>query len=93
MATHKSAIKRIRTSRQERARNRQWKSRLRTVMKAVRTAETPESAAKAFKEAQPIIDRTARRGIIHRNAAARYKSDLDAHVKRLAAATSGNTGS
>lgn len=93
VATHKSAIKRIKISRQERTRNRQWKSRLRTVMKAVRSAETPESAAKAYKEAQPIIDRTARRGIIHKNAAARYKSELDAHIKRLAGAASGNTGS
>jgi len=85
VATHKSAIKRIKTSRGERARNRQWKSRLRTVMKAVREAQTPEAAAEAFGKAQPIIDRTARRGVIHKNAAARYKSELHAHIARLTA--------
>ena len=86
MATHKSAIKRIRITRDERARNRQWVSRLRTAMKSVRAAQTPEAAVEAFAKAQRIIDRTARRGVIHKNAAARYTSELDAHVKKLAAA-------
>ena len=76
MATHKSAIKRIKTSRRQNERNRQWRSRLRTMMRNVRKAETAEQAQAALAAAVPIIDRTANRGIIHPNAAARYKSRL-----------------
>lgn len=85
MANHKSAIKRIRTNEAARSRNRQWKSRLRTVIREVRGAATAEEAEKAFAAARPIIDSTATRGVIHKNTAARYKSELDKHVKKLAA--------
>jgi len=60
-------------------------------MKAVRKAQTPEAAREALAYAIPIIDRTAGKGIIHKNAAARYKSNLHAFVEKLAttAATPG----
>ena len=83
MAHRKSAIKRIRTSTEARLRNRAWRSRLRTHIKAVRTAETQEQAQAALDQAIPVIDRTANRGMIHTNAAARYKSGLVRFVKRM----------
>jgi small subunit ribosomal protein S20 len=85
VANHKSAIKRIRTNREQQARNRQWMSRLRTVVKAVRKASTPEEAKAAFEKAVPIIDSTARKGVIHKNAAARHKARLSNVLKALSA--------
>jgi small subunit ribosomal protein S20 len=85
VANHKSAIKRIRTSREQQLRNRQWMSRLRTVVKAVRKAATAEEAKAAFEKAVPIIDSTANKGIIHKNAASRHKARLSALLKTLAA--------
>jgi small subunit ribosomal protein S20 len=82
--TVKSAAKRMVQSAAARTRNRAWRSRLRTVVKRVRTAENAEQAEAALKAAIPIIDRTASQGIIHKNAAARTKSRLSAHVKGLA---------
>ncbi len=86
MADRKSAIKRIRTSREQNDRNRMWRSRLRTVIKKVRAAESAEAAEAALGIAIPVIDRTASSGVIHRNAAARYKSRLTSYVRKLAAA-------
>jgi len=85
VAHHKSAIKRIRTSREARTRNRQWRSRLRTKIKDVRGAETPEAARAALEAAIPVIDSTARKGIIHKNAAARQKSRLTQFVREMEA--------
>ena len=83
MAHRKSAIKRIRINEEHRLRNRTWRSRLRTKIKAVRNAATAEEAQAAFDAAVPVIDRTARRGVIHANAAARVKSRLFRFVKDL----------
>ncbi len=86
MPTVKSAKKRMRRSREQNERNIMWRSRLRTFIKRVRTAQTPEDAQVALEKAIPIIDRTAERGIIHKNAAARQKSRLSAFVKRMSVA-------
>jgi len=64
------------------ARNRATRSELRTVIKKVRAAGSPEDAAKAMKEAEQMIDRAGRKNIVHRNTAARTKSRL---AKALAA--------
>ena len=52
------------------------------VIAAIRTGNK-EEANKAFIVAQPIIDRTAGKGIIHKNKAARTKSRLSAHIKAM----------
>jgi len=83
VATHKSAIKRIKTSRRQNERNRRWRSRLRTAIRSVRNAETAEQAQAALALAVPVIDRTANRGIIHPNAAARHKSRLNSLVQSM----------
>ena len=83
MATHKSAIKRIKTSRRQNERNRRWRSRLRTALRSVRNATTADEANAALEVAIPVIDRTANRGIIHANAAARHKSRLHRLVETL----------
>ena len=46
-------------------------------------ANDAEAAEAALKEAIPVIDGTASKGLIHKNKAARYKSRLNARVKAL----------
>jgi small subunit ribosomal protein S20 len=79
VASHLSALKAHRQSLQNRERNRQFRARLRNALKSVRTAVDGNdlTAAKAaLKDTISLIDRMASKGIIHRNAAGRYKSRL-----------------
>jgi small subunit ribosomal protein S20 len=69
----KSSKKDMRKSRAARIRNRAQRSTLRTALKAAKNPDaTPEQRAKAIS----LLDRSARKGLIHRNAAARQKSKL-----------------
>lgn len=79
MANHPSALKRVRQTRTRTLRNRANTGRLRTAIKKLRAA----IAAKDLKTAQALlrptlsqIDRSIQKGVIHRNAASRYKSHL-----------------
>lgn len=81
-----SAEKRARTNLKRRERNRSDRSRMRTAIKKVRQADSPESAREALRVAESLLDRLARKGVIHDNAAARQKSRLSAHVTRLESA-------
>ena len=88
MAQHASALKAHRQSLKNRERNRQVRSRLRNALKGIRGAidgKDLAAAKDALKGTISLIDKMASRGIIHRNAAGRYKSRLHA---RLAAARS-----
>ncbi len=84
MATHKSALKAHRQSLKQREHNRQFRSRLRGVLKEIRSAidrKDLTAAKDSLKRTVSLIDRMASKGIIHRNAASRYKSRI---VTRLA---------
>ena len=70
-----SAAKHLRKSRAAAIRNRAQRSTLRTALKKA-TAENATSAEK--KHAVQLLDRAARKGLVHRNAAGRHKSRLDA---------------
>jgi small subunit ribosomal protein S20 len=76
MANTRSAIKQVRKSEKRRVRNRGVRTRVRTASKAVLQASTVELAGQALPIAQSVIDKAAKRGIVHRNAAARRKSRL-----------------
>ena len=87
MATHKDAMKRTRQNEKRRVRNRHYRTKLRNQTKRVREAvEAGDYAAaqEQFRAAVSVIQRVARRGIIHRNQAARRISRLNAAVKALA---------
>lgn len=58
------------------------RSEMKKVLRAVE-ANDKEAAQAAFKTAEPAIDRAATKGLIHRNAAARYKSRLARRIKAL----------
>lgn len=78
MASHASAVKAHRQSVKRQQINREQRSRLRGQLKAIRAAvgSKSEKAADELKAAISLIDKMAGKGIIHRNAAARYKSRL-----------------
>ena len=75
----KSAKKRMRQARARTAQNRTQKSAIKTAVKRARAETTKENVESAMK----TLDRGARKGLIHRNNAARKKSRL---AKKLAAA-------
>ena len=86
MANNPSAEKRIRQAIDHRLRNRSQRSRMRTAIKTLRQAIESGDAQTAqglLSEALRLIDSTAQKGAIHRNAAARTKSRLVLAVGKL----------
>lgn len=89
MANTKQAAKRARKSVKQRANNVSMRSEIRTAIKKIHTAiGTGDAAAAlaAYKAEQSAIDSLARKGVIHKNKAARHKSRLAARIKALSAA-------
>ena len=85
LASHASALKAHRQSLKHREHNRQFRSRLRNALRSIRASiDTNDltGAKAALKETVSLIDKMTSKGIIHRNAAGRYKSRL---ARRLAA--------
>jgi small subunit ribosomal protein S20 len=83
LANTSSAEKRIRQERRRTARNRAQRSRMKTGIKKVLTAESPETAEAALREVSALLDRLASRRVIHPNKAARKKSQLARQVASL----------
>ena len=89
MAHHASALKQMRQSVKSRARNRKNVSQVKTQIKKLRAAIAAgdaETARKLLSETVGEIDKAAKKGIVHDNAAARYKSRLSRKVNALAGA-------
>lgn len=87
MANTAQAKKRARQAEVHRARNTSQRTELRTQIKKVRTAVVAKdkaTAQQAFREAASVIDRLVGKGLVHKNAAARYKSGLNQKVRALA---------
>ena len=89
MAQHASAMKAARQSEKRRVRNRKTLSQLKTRVKKIRAAIAAGDAATA-RQLLPAtvseIDRAAKKGVVHGNTAARYKSRLSRKVSALRAA-------
>lgn len=86
MANTKQAKKRVRQAEKHRRHNASMRSMLRTYIKRVTAAiaSGDQTAALAsIQEATPVIDRMVNKGIIHKNKAARHKSRLTHHVKKM----------
>ena len=86
MANIKSAEKRIRRSSRQRERNRMLRSRLKSAVKDLRQAVAAgdgDAAREKLPGTLSIVDSTARKGVIHANAAARTKSRLTRAVAAL----------
>ena len=85
LASHASALKAHRQSLKHREHNRQFRSRLRNALRSIRTAidgDDLTGAKAALRQTISLIDKMTSKGIIHRNAAGRYKSRL---TRRIAA--------
>ena len=88
MANHKSALKRARQNEVRRTRNKGYKTRAKNAVKSVRSAfdsNAIEQAGERFKEAASIIQKTASKGVIHKNKAARKISRLARRLNQLSA--------
>ena len=85
MANHKSALKRIRNSETKRLRNRYQHKTARNMIKKLRATEDAKEAATLFPTVAGMIDKLAKRNIIHDNKAANLKSSLQKHVNALSA--------
>lgn len=82
MANHKSALKRIRSNETKRLRNRYQHKTTRNAIKKLREADKKE-AETLFPTVVSMIDKLAKRNIIHDNKAANLKSSLAKHVATL----------
>ncbi len=83
MANHKSALKRVRQNRKRRLHNRFYHKVTRTNIKKLRMTEDFETAKKYLPKVVSMIDKLAKRGIIHKNKAANLKSKLMRYVNSL----------
>jgi small subunit ribosomal protein S20 len=84
MAHHKSALKRIRSNQAKRLRNRYQAKTTRTFIKRLRNTSDKAEAQELLKTVTSMLDKLAKKNIIHRNKAANNKSKLSKHVAALA---------
>ncbi len=86
MAHSKQAQKRIRTNEKARQANKGTKSAMRSAEKKARSAPSSEAGEALLPRAQSRIDKAAKNGVLHKNAAARRKSRLAKTINKLTAA-------
>ncbi len=84
MANHKSAEKRIRANETKRLRNRYQAKTTRTVVKKLRDTDVKADAETLLKDASSLIDKLAKKNVIHWKKAANQKSKLAKRVNKLA---------
>jgi small subunit ribosomal protein S20 len=87
MPNHKSAEKRVRQNEKRRAINRAHRTKVRTYIKKLRAAldgGKGEDIQKALPETISVIDKSVQKGVLHKNAAARYKARLTARANQAA---------
>ncbi len=85
MANHKSALKRIRANRAKYLRNRYQMKTTRTFVKRLRAATVKADATELYKKVSGMLDKLAKKNIIHKNNAANKKSKLAKFVNKIAA--------
>jgi len=83
MANHKSAEKRIRQIKVRRLRNRYGARTMRNALKKIRMTTNKEEAQKLYPSVCSMLDRLAKKNVIHKNKANNLKSKLAVHVRSL----------
>ena len=81
MANHKSSIKRIRSNDTKRLHNRYYAKTTRTFLKRIRLATDKKEATELLPKVSSMLDKLAKRSVIHKNKAANLKSKI---AKRIA---------
>ena len=76
MANHKSALKRVRSTQKRRNYNRYYAKTMRNAIRNFRKIEKKDEAAPLLNSLISLIDRNAKRGVIHKNKAANLKSKI-----------------
>lgn len=83
MANHKSALKRIRANNKRRLENRYYAKTMRNALKDIRLTEKKEEATSKLSSVTSLIDKLAKKGIIHKNKAANLKSGLMKKINQI----------
>ena len=83
MANHKSSLKRIRSNEKKRLRNRYYARTMRNAIKGFRELEDKAVATEKLPTLVSLIDKLAKKSIIHKNKAANLKSKLTKKVNAL----------
>lgn len=83
MANHKSSLKRIRQTKVRNLRNRYYGKTMRNAVRKLRATTDKDEAQKMYPEVQKLLDKLAKKRIIHKNKAANLKSKLCAHIAKL----------
>jgi small subunit ribosomal protein S20 len=83
MANHKSALKRIRANNAKRLRNKYQAKTTRTFEKRLRNTESKAEAAELLKKVSSMLDRLAKKNVIHKNKASNHKAKLAKYVASL----------
>ncbi|MCK9301101.1 MAG: 30S ribosomal protein S20 [Bacteroidales bacterium] len=83
MANHKSSLKRIRQTQAKRLHNRYYAKTARNAVRNLRTTTDKTEAEKMFPGVVSMLDRLAKKGVIHKNKAANLKSKLAKNVAKL----------
>jgi len=83
MANHKSSIKRIRSNDAKKIRNRYQAKTARNAIKELRANKDKKEAVAALPKITSILDKLAKKNIIHKNKAANLKSKLTKHINAL----------
>jgi small subunit ribosomal protein S20 len=87
MPNHKSAEKRVRQNEKRRAINRGHRTKVRTYIKRLRAAldsGNGDEVKQLLPDAISVIDKSVQKGVMHKNAAARYKSRLTLKANQAA---------
>ena len=83
MANHKSALKRIRSSATRRLRNRYQAKTTRNLVKKLRQTTAKSEALALLSKVSSMLDRLAKRNVIHKNKASNNKAKLAKYVNKL----------
>jgi len=83
MANHKSALKRIRQNNVNKLHNKYYAKTTRNAIKVLRNTTDKEEATKLYPEVVSMIDKLAKRNIIHKNKASNLKSKLAVQINKL----------
>ena len=84
MANHKSSIKRIRQANAKRLHNRYYAKTARNAMRVLRATEDQNEVREMFPKVCSMLDKLAKKHVIHKNKAGNLKSKLAKHVNALA---------
>ncbi len=84
MANHKSSIKRIRQTEKRRLHNRYYAKTMRNAVRKLRATTDKAAATEMFPKVAKMLDKLAKKHVIHANKAGNLKSKLAKHINKLA---------